>query len=55
MSFLRNWLTFYKKEVFFVAIIFITASVSFAAGYLANREITHAPIMIELCSHGTPP
>lgn len=55
MDFLKNWLEFYKKEVFFSAIIFAVASVSFAAGYLANREFTHAPIVIEACSSGNAP
>ncbi len=45
-----NWLIFYQKEVIFGAIIFLTASLSFGLGYLANREFNHAPIIIEKCS-----
>jgi hypothetical protein len=50
MEFIKNWLAFYKKEVLFVAIIFLVGSTSFASGYLANREFNHAPIIIEKCS-----
>jgi hypothetical protein len=55
MTFLKNWFAFYKKEISFVAIISIVASLGFAAGYLANREFTHAPIVIEACSRGNAP
>ncbi len=44
---LRDWLVFYKKEAIFALIIFLVASISFALGYLANREFNHAPIIIE--------
>ena len=50
MEFIKNWLTFYEKEVLFALIIFLVGSTSFALGYLANREFTHAPIIIEKCS-----
>jgi len=50
MEFLKNWFIFYKREVFFVLIIFLVGSTSFALGYLANREFNHAPIVIEKCS-----
>ncbi len=49
-DFLRNWFEFYKKQLLFALIIFLVASTSFAFGYLANREFTHAPIIIEKCS-----
>jgi hypothetical protein len=39
-----------KKEAIFAAIIFLVSSLSFALGYLANREFDHAPIVIEACS-----
>jgi len=45
-----DWIIFYQKEVIFGAIIFLTASLSFGLGYLANREFNHAPIIIEKCS-----
>jgi hypothetical protein len=53
MEFLKNWVVFYKKEILFVIIIFLTASTSFALGYLANREFSHAPIIIEKSSGAT--
>jgi hypothetical protein len=42
--------TRYKKQIIFGAILFLTSSLSFGAGYLANREFNHAPIVIERCS-----
>jgi hypothetical protein len=47
---LKDWYFFHRKEVFFGAIIFLVSSLSFAAGYIANREFNHAPIIIEKCS-----
>ncbi len=44
------WLSMHRKAVIFAVIIFLVSSLSFAAGYLANREINHAPIVIEKCS-----
>lgn len=40
----------YKKEFIFAAMIFLIGSFSFGLGYLASREVTHAPIVIEECS-----
>lgn len=40
----------YRKEAIFAMIIFLTAFISFGAGYLANRELNHAPIIIEQCA-----
>jgi hypothetical protein len=51
VEWIQNWYTFYKKEIVFCAIIFLTASLSFGLGYLANHEFNHAPIVIEKCSH----
>jgi hypothetical protein len=39
-----------KKQIIFAAILFLTSSLSFGAGYLANREFNHAAIIIEKCS-----
>ncbi|KKW47217.1 MAG: hypothetical protein UY99_C0036G0003 [Parcubacteria group bacterium GW2011_GWA1_59_11] len=39
-----------KKEMLFLAILFLTASLSFGLGYLANRELSKPPIIIEKCS-----
>ncbi len=44
---IRDWLVFHKKELIFAIIIFLVASISFALGYLSNRELNHAPIIIE--------
>jgi len=40
----------YRKEWILGAIIFLVASLSFGLGYLANREFSHAPIIIEKCA-----
>jgi len=53
---IKVWFWLRVKEIGFCAIIFIVASLSFGLGYLANREFSHAPIVIEKCSEpGTPP
>ena len=43
----RGRMVQYKEEIFFGAIVFLVATASFGLGYLANREYTHAPIVIE--------
>ncbi|MFA6354339.1 MAG: hypothetical protein WCX12_01485 [Candidatus Paceibacterota bacterium] len=50
MSRIRGWVETRKKEVIFVLILFFVAALSFGLGYLANRELNHAPIVIEKCS-----
>ncbi len=50
MSTVGDWYQNHRKEVVFSAIIFLVASLSFALGYLANHELSHAPIIIEKCS-----
>jgi hypothetical protein len=47
MGKLLQFLGQYKKEVILGVIIFLVATTSFALGYLANRELNHAPIIIE--------
>ena len=54
MEFIKNQLIFYKKEIIFVLAMFLAASTSFAFGYLANREFSHEPIIIEKCSAAAP-
>jgi hypothetical protein len=44
------WMGFHKKEVLFGASLFLASSLSFALGYLANREYDHSPIIIQACS-----
>lgn len=43
----KEWTRIYRKEIVFVVIIFLVAALSFGLGYLANREFSHAPIVIE--------
>lgn len=43
MSIITRW----KRELILAAIIFIISTFSFGLGYLANRELNHAPIIIE--------
>jgi hypothetical protein len=53
---IKIWFWLRGKLVAFCAIIFVVTSLSFGLGYLANREFSHAPIIIEKCSEsGTPP
>lgn len=40
----------HRKDIVFSIIIFLSSSLSFGLGYLANREFNHAPIIIETCS-----
>jgi hypothetical protein len=47
---IREYFDFYKKQIIFGVIIFLTASLSFGAGYMVNRGSNHAPILIEECS-----
>lgn len=37
------------KGLILAGVIFLVSSLSFGLGYLANREIDHAPIIIEDC------
>jgi len=46
----NNWIIKYRKEIIFAVIIFLVAALSFGLGYIANREFTHAPIIIEKAS-----
>jgi len=39
-----------KRQAVFAAAIFLTASLSFGAGYLVRQSFSHAPIIIEKCS-----
>ena len=44
-----NWFRWYQKELILGGIIFMTATLSFGLGYLANRSFNHAPIIVEKC------
>ncbi len=54
MSNLKKIIEDRKKEVALSLIIFLVATFSFALGYLANRELNHAPIVVEKCSELNP-
>ena len=43
----KEWTRIYRKEIVFAVIIFLVVALSFGLGYLANREFSHAPIIIE--------
>jgi hypothetical protein len=47
---IKIWFWLRSKFIAFCAIIFVVASLSFGLGYLANRELNHAPIVIEKCA-----
>lgn len=47
MSNLKSWTLNHRKEAILILIIFIVATLSFGLGYLANREFSHAPIIIQ--------
>ncbi len=47
MNIIKEWLMWRKKEIILGAIIFLVSALSFGLGYLANRELNHAPIIIE--------
>lgn len=47
---IKNKIFFYRKELILALIIFLVSSLSFGLGYLANREFSRAPIIIEKCS-----
>ena len=44
---LKEWSTRHKRELALALIRFLVATLSFGLGYLANRELNHAPIVIE--------
>jgi hypothetical protein len=50
----RVWKYEHKKELIFALVVFLVASFSFGLGYMANREYSYAPILIEKCSTSTP-
>ncbi len=47
---IRGWLYAHGREMVLGVIVFITASLSFGLGYLADQTFNHAPIIIETCS-----
>jgi len=47
---IKEWLNENKRDVIIGLLIILTATLSFGLGYLANREFTRSPIIIEKCS-----
>jgi hypothetical protein len=45
MSNINRW----NKELVFAGIVLLVSSLSFSLGYLANREMSRTPIVIEKC------
>jgi len=45
---MKDFFAQHKRELVFALIIFLVATLSFALGYLANRELNRTPIVIEL-------
>jgi len=46
----KEWFKENQKNIFLTFLIILVATLSFGLGYLANREFTRAPIIIEKCS-----
>ena len=44
---IKEFWTLRKREVVIGLIVFLITSLSFGLGYLANRELNHAPIVIQ--------
>ena len=42
-----EWTGENKKDAILFLLIFLISSLSFGLGFLVNRELTHAPIIIE--------
>ncbi|MBI5220368.1 MAG: hypothetical protein HY978_00840 [Candidatus Liptonbacteria bacterium] len=55
MSSIWDWLYRRRRELIFLAAIFLVSTLSFGLGYLANREYSRAPIVIEKCPSSTDP
>ena len=49
MEKIGKWIKRRKREVTFLFAVFLASTVSFGAGWAANREFLHAPIIIEKC------
>jgi predicted negative regulator of RcsB-dependent stress response len=46
----KEWFKENQKNIFLTILIILVATLSFGLGYLANREFTHSPIIIEKCA-----
>jgi len=47
---IKIWTRDRRTAIVFGAIIFLASTLSFAFGYLANREYDRSPIVIRACS-----
>lgn len=47
---IKYWIGDNGEKIRFWLLIFLVATLSFGLGYLANREFSHVPIVIEKCS-----
>ncbi len=47
---LKDWIKNHHKDILLFLLLFLISSLSFALGYLVNREFNHAPIVIEKCN-----
>lgn len=50
LSEFKEWFKENQKNILLTFLIILVATLSFGLGYLANREFTRAPIIIEKCS-----
>jgi hypothetical protein len=46
----KAWMVRYRKELIIAATVFLISTTSFAFGYLAARDMSNTPIIIEQCS-----
>ncbi len=49
MNTLKEKALVYRKELVFGGLLFLVSTLSFAFGYVTNRGMNHAPIVIEAC------
>lgn len=45
-----DWIKNHRKDILLFLLLLLISSLSFALGYLVNREFSHAPIVIEKCA-----
>ncbi len=50
MERVRSFFARHARQALFGAIVTLVSTLSFGAGYLANRDLNHAPIIIEQCA-----
>jgi predicted negative regulator of RcsB-dependent stress response len=46
----KEWFKENQKNILLTLLVVFVATLSFGLGYLANREFTRTPIIIEKCS-----